>query len=71
MKKKKKKCENKNLNLFIRLIRVGKNSKEKIYDGLLSQKKIKLSDFLFGIFLKNKIFLPPDSAKESRKKWFN
>ena len=53
------------------MIRVGKNSKEKIYDGLLSQKKIKLSDFLFGIFLKNKIFLPPDSAKESRKKWFN
>ena len=33
--------------------------------------KMNLSDFFLGIFLKNRIFLPRCSAKESCKKWFN
>ena len=37
----------------------------------VSKKKMKFSDFFLGIFLKNKIFLPRCSAKESCKKWFN
>ena len=33
---------------------------------------MKFSDFFLGIFLKNRILLPPRySAKESCKKWFN
>ena len=37
----------------------------------VSKKKMKFSDFFLGIFLKNEIFLPRCSAKESCKKWFN
>ena len=49
-----------------------KKFKEKIYDGLSSQKKMKFSDFFLGIYLKNRIFLPSRySAKKSCKKWFN
>ena len=50
-----------------------KKFNKKIYDGWLSsQKNMKFFDFLLGIFLKNRIFLPwRYSAKGSCKKWFN
>ena len=32
---------------------------------------MKFSEFFLGIFLKNRIFLPPYSTKESHKKWLD
>ena len=55
--------------LFRKILR--KNSKKKNYSGDEVEKKMKFSDFFLRIFLKNRIFLPRYSPKESCKKWFN
>ena len=55
--------------LFLKILR--KNSKKKNYSGDEVEKKMKFSDFFLRIFLKNRIFLPRYSPKESCKKWFN
>ena len=48
-----------------------KIQRKKIILGTRLKKKMKFSDFFLRIFLKNRIFLPRYSPKESCKKWFN
>ena len=55
--------------LFLKILR--KNSKKKNYSEDEVHKKMKFSDFFITVFLKNRIFLPRYSPKESCKKWFN